>query len=306
MDTFDSVGIMDSYFPEADFFKEFERFERNVQLRSQNGNNLDYVSICSPNYLHDSHIRFALNNGIDAISEKPLVLNPWTLDALVEQEKVTGRNVYNILQLRVHPSIIALRNKILNGPKDKVYDVDLTYLTSRGTWYYTTWKADESKSGGIATNIGVHFFDMLSWIFGDVKINESHIYELDKAAGYLEFERARVRWFLSINPDMLPDNAIKNGQRTYRSITIDGEELEFSGGFTDLHSMVYQDILAGKGYRVSDAKSAIEIVFALRHMTPKGKTQNSHEYCNKAIKSPFLSFSKGLERKYIKKLCGEN
>ena len=301
MDTFDSVGIIDSHFPQADFFKEFERFERNVQLRKYQGQPLDFVSICSPNYLHDSHIRFALNNGIHAISEKPLVLNPWVLEGLESLEKEMGKNVYNILQLRVHPSIIALREKILNGPKDKVYDVDLTYLTSRGTWYYTTWKAEESKSGGIATNIGVHFFDMLSWIFGDLKRNDCHLYEVDKAAGYLEFERARVRWFLSINPEMLPQEALDKGMRTFRSIKIDGDEFEFSEGFTDLHTLVYRDILNSKGYRVSDAKTAIEIVFALRHKTALGITPNSHPFCQKALKTPFLGFSKPLIDQYMEK-----
>ncbi|WP_116963004.1 Gfo/Idh/MocA family oxidoreductase [Fastidiosibacter lacustris] len=302
MDTFDSVGILDSYFPQADFFKEFERFERNVQLRKGGNKRVDFVSICSPNYLHDSHIRFALNNGAHAISEKPLVLNPWVLENLESLEKETGKNVYNILQLRLHPSIIALREKVLHGPKDKVYNIDLTYLTSRGTWYYSTWKADQNKSGGIATNIGVHFFDMLAWIFGDVKRNDSHLDEIDKAAGYLEFERARVRWFLSINPEMLPQQALSKGVRTFRSIKIDGEEFEFSDGFTDLHTVVYRDILDGNGYRVSHAKTAIEIVFSLRHKTPKGITKDSHPFCQKAIQTPFLGFSKDMIGKYLEKL----
>ena len=244
LDKFDSVGIMDSYFPNADFFTEFERFDRHVsKLQFNNKVNLDYVSICTPNYLHDSHIRFALRQGADAICEKPLVLNPWNIDALKQIEQESGKRIYNILQLRVHPSIIALKNKIDNSPKDKIYDIDLTYLTSRGNWYYTSWKGDVSKSGGIATNIGVHFFDMLSWIFGTLKINTTHLNSHDRAAGYLEFEKARVRWFLSINYDVLPEEIKAKGQTTFRSITIEGEELEFSGGFTDLHTTSYQEII---------------------------------------------------------------
>jgi UDP-N-acetyl-2-amino-2-deoxyglucuronate dehydrogenase len=306
MDKFDSVGILDSFFPEADFFTEFERLERHVNKLQHSDQKLDYVSICSPNYLHDSHIRFALRNKAHAICEKPLVLNPWTLESLEQAEKETGFNIYSVLQLRLHSSIIALKKKISESPKDTVYEVDLTYLTSRGTWYYTTWKADENRSGGIATNIGVHFFDMLGWIFGKVKTNEVHISEIDKAAGYLEFEKARVRWFLSINADMLPDEVIQKGQRTYRSITIDGEELEFSGGFTDLHTQTYQHILSGQGYRVSDARTAIETVFLVRHQKPKGMTDQSHPFCRKALKTPFQGFSKDLIPVYLDKLTKQN
>lgn len=203
MDTNDSVGVIDSHFPEADFFVEFERFERHIsKLRYEQNFTLDYVSICTPNYLHDSHIRFALRHEADAICEKPLVLNPWNIDALQAEEKRSGHKIHNILQLRVHPSIIALKNKIAQGPKDKMYEVDLTYLTSRGNWYYTSWKGDANKSGGIATNIGVHFYDMLSWIFGDIQENTVHVHTHDRAAGYLGFKQARVRWFLSINADV--------------------------------------------------------------------------------------------------------
>jgi UDP-N-acetyl-2-amino-2-deoxyglucuronate dehydrogenase len=301
MDTFDSVGIIDSYFPGASFFKEFERFERHINKVREGDNKVDYVSICSPNYLHDSHIRFALRNGAHAISEKPLVLNPWTLDALEQAEKETGRNIYNILQLRVHPSIIALKEEIARAPKDKIYDIDLTYLTSRGNWYYTTWKADVEKSGGLASNIGVHFFDMLYWIFGDVKQNIVHIREEDKMAGYLELENARVRWFLSIDYDMLPDEIKTKGQRTYRSITVDGEEIEFSSGFTDLHTLTYQGVLAGDGYRVSDARTAIETVFKIRHLEPSGLKGDYHPFCDKAIKKPFSNFSRDLIKKYMEK-----
>jgi len=205
LDKNDSVGIIDSYFPNADFFTEFERFDRHIsKLKFEKNTQLDYVSICTPNYLHDSHIRFALRHGADAICEKPLVTNPWNLDALAKVEKDTNNKIYNILQLRVHPSIIALKKKIENGPKDKIYDVDLTYLTSRGKWYYASWKGDIAKSGGIATNIGVHFYDMRSWVFGDIQQNITHINTHDRAAGYLEFKQARVRWFLSINYDVLP------------------------------------------------------------------------------------------------------
>ncbi|GGI56283.1 Gfo/Idh/MocA family protein [Winogradskyella haliclonae] len=288
-DRFDSVGIIDSYFPNADFFVEFERFDRHLEkLKYEKSIDLDYVSICTPNYLHDSHIRMALRRGADAICEKPLVLNPWNIDSLANIERETGQKVYNILQLRVHQSIIDLKKKIDAAPKDKVFDVDLTYLTSRGNWYYTSWKGDVSKSGGIATNIGVHFYDMLSWIFGDVKENIVHVHEHDRAAGYLELERARVRWFLSINEDVLPDDVKAKGQRTFRSITIEGEELEFSGGFTDLHNRVYESILDGKGYGLEDARQAIEIVHNIRHSEPKGLVGDYHPFAKKPLsKHPF-------------------
>lgn len=266
-DTNDSVGIIDSYFPNADFFVEFERFDRHIsKLQYEKNLNLDFVSVCSPNYLHDSHIRFGLRQGADAICEKPLVLNPWNLDALKEVEKQSGNRVWNILQLRVHPSIIALKKQVSEGPKDKIYDIDLTYLTSRGNWYYTSWKGILNKSGGIATNIGVHFFDMLSWIFGNINSNIVHVHTHDRASGYLEFERARVRWFLSINEDILPTEIKLKGQRIFRSIIIEGKELEFSGGFTDLHTISYQKILAGKGYGIEDTRRAIEIVYDIRNM----------------------------------------
>ena len=277
LDKFDSVGIMDSYFPNADFFVEFERFDRHLEkLKYDRGLTLDYVSICTPNYLHDAHIRMALRRGADAICEKPLVLNPWNIDALSNIEKETGRKINNILQLRVHKSIIELKEKIENGPKDKIYDIDLTYLTSRGHWYFTSWKGDISKSGGIATNIGVHFYDMLSWIFGKVKQNVVHIHTHDRAAGYLELERARVRWFLSINYDMLPEAAKAKGKSTYRSITIEGEELEFSEGFTDLHTISYQEILKGNGYGVEATRQSIEIVHDIRHAEPLGLKGDYH------------------------------
>ena len=279
LDKGDSVGIIDSYFPNADFFVEFERFDRHIEkLKYDENQYLDYVSICSPNYLHDAHIRFALRSGADAICEKPLVLNPWNIDKLKKVEENTGKKIYNILQLRVHPSIIELREKVAGASKDKKFEVDLTYLTSRGHWYHTSWKGDMSKSGGIATNIGVHFYDMLSWIFGDVQENVVHIHEEDRAAGYLEFENARVRWFLSINSKYLPEHIKEKGQTTFRSITIDGEELEFSGGFTDLHTMVYQDILDGKGYGLDAARTAINIVHDIRNTDPVGKKGAYHPF----------------------------
>ena len=284
LDKFDSVGIIDSYFPNADFFTEFERFDRHIsKLKFEQKKQLDYVSICTPNYLHDAHIRFALRQGADAICEKPLVLNPWNMDALGDIEKETGKKIFNILQLRVHPAIIALKEKIANGPKDKIYDIDLTYLTSRGHWYYTSWKGDETKSGGIATNIGVHFFDMLSWIFGDVKQNVVHVNTHDRSAGYLEFDKARVRWFLSINYDVLPEEIKAKGQRTYRSITIEGEELEFSGGFTDLHTVSYQEILKGNGFGLSEAYRSIETVSAIRNLDPIGLKGEYHPFCKKVL-----------------------
>ena len=277
LDRFDSVGIMDSYFPNADFFVEPERYDRHIEkLKYEKNIHLDYVSICTPNYLHDSHIRMALRGGADAICEKPLVLNPWNIEALEKVEKESGKRIWNILQLRLHQSIIDLKKKVEEAPKDKVFDIDLTYLTSRGNWYYTSWKGDITKSGGIATNIGVHFYDMLSWIFGEVSKNVVHVHTHDRASGYLEFERARVRWFLSINDELLPPEIIEKGQRTYRSITIEGEELEFSHGFTDLHTKVYQDILDGKGYGVSDARQAIEIVHEIRNKEVVGLMGDYH------------------------------
>ncbi len=281
LDRFDSVGFLDSYFPDADFFTEFERFDRHIAKLNRQGTKVDYVSICSPNYLHDSHIRFALRNGADAICEKPLVLNPWNIDALGDYEKETGKKVWNILQLRLHPAIIELREQVKNGPPDKIYDVDLSYITSRGNWYHFSWKGDEEKSGGVATNIGVHFFDMLSWIFGDVKQNVVHLLKKEKAAGYLELERARVRWFLSIDYDDIPQGIKKNNQRTYRSITVDGKEIEFSGGFTDLHTISYEKILKGKGFGLETGRNSIQTVYNIRNTTPVGLKGDYHPIIKK-------------------------
>ncbi|PRX38729.1 Gfo/Idh/MocA family protein [Salegentibacter salegens] len=290
LDRFDSVGIMDSFFPDADFFVETERFDRHIEkLKHEQNITPDYFSICTPNYLHDSHIRMALRRGADAICEKPLVLNPWNLDALQNMEEETGQRVWNILQLRLHESIINLKKKVDAAPKDKIFEVDLTYLTSRGNWYYTSWKGDRDKSGGIATNIGVHFYDMLSWVFGDLQRNDVHVQTHDRAAGYLEFKRARVRWFLSINYDVLPEEIKVKGQRTFRSITIEGDELEFSGGFTDLHTKVYQGILDGQGYGLEDARKSIEIVNDIRNAEPIGLKGEYHPFAKKELVShPFI------------------
>ena len=265
LDKSDTVGVMDSYFPKADFFTEFERFDRHLDKLKRQGTPVDYVSLCSPNYLHDSHIRFALRQGAHAICEKPLVLNPWNVDALAEIERETGKKIYTILQLRLHPSIIALRNKVLNGPKDKVYDVDLTYITSRGNWYHRSWKGDASKSGGIATNIGIHFFDMLIWVFGPVKKVEVNELKVDVASGYIELEKARVNWKLSINYDHIPEKVRILGKRTYRSLTMDREQIEFSDGFTELHNRSYEEILKGNGFGLHEARPSIDLAYRIRN-----------------------------------------
>lgn len=285
LDKFDSVGIMDQYFPKADFFTEFERFDRHLEKLKRHQNiRLDYVSICSPNYLHDAHIRMALRSGAHAICEKPIVLNPWNIDALAAIEKESAGNIYTILQLRLHSAIVALKAKVASEVKQGKYDIDLTYITSRGRWYDNSWKGDESKSGGIATNIGVHFYDMLSWVFGAVQENIVHLREKHKASGYLEFENARVRWFLSIDENDLPQPIKEKGQRTYRSITIDHQELEFSAGFTELHTKSYQEILKGNGFGLSDVRKSIEIVHDIRNASI---VKNGEQH-------PFLSAINGL------------
>ena len=281
LDKFDSVGIIDSYFPDADFFTETERFDRHLDKLRDTKSKIDYVSICTPNYLHDSHIRLALRSGAHAICEKPLVLNPWNVELLKEVEKRNGKNIYTILQLRLHPSIIALKKEVENAPKDKIFDVDLTYLTSRGKWYHFSWKGEKQKSGGVATNIGVHFFDMLTWIFGDVKENTVHLYEDSTASGYLQLERANVRWLLSVDYNKIPENIKKTGARTYRSITVDGKEIEFSGGFTDLHTLSYQDIIAGNGFGLSDAENAINTVYKIRNAEAIGLKGDYHPLLKK-------------------------
>jgi len=283
MDRCDSVGIIDSYFPEASFFTEFERFDRFVdKWRRDTGHKIDYISICSPNYLHDAHIRFALRNSADAICEKPLVLNPWNIDQLKIIEEETGKKVYNILQLRLHPSIIALKKRVQKELKEnpnRVYDIDLTYLTSRGKWYFISWKGNQEKSGGIASNIGVHFYDMLCWIFGDMEENIVNVKTADCNAGVFKLKHANVRWFLSVNYDYIPENIKAQGQRTYRSITVDGEEIEFSDGFTDLHTRSYEEILKGNGFGLDEARNSIEIVSTIRNLEAVGLKGEYHPFC---------------------------
>ena len=266
-DKSDSVGILDRFSQEIDFFTEFERFDRHADRLRRLGDDqrIHYVSICSPNYLHDAHIRFALRIGAEAICEKPLVLNPWNLDALQELEKETGHRVHTVLQLRVHPALIALRDKIANEAKDRKHEVQLTYITSRGRWYYFSWKGDANTSGGISTNIGIHFFDMLTWIFGELQGLEVHIDRASKAAGYMELERARVRWFLSLDRDDLPPETLAAAKATFRSVTVDGQEVEFSEGFTDLHTLVYREILDGRGFGIEAARKSVEIAYQIRH-----------------------------------------
>ena len=288
LDKFDSVGVIDSFFPKADFFTEFERFDRHIDKLKSKGIRVDYVSVCSPNYLHDSHIRFALRQGADAICEKPIVLNPWNLESLMALEKETGGNVNTILQLRLHPSVQALKKKVKESDKNKIFDVNLTYITSRGNWYYASWKGDISKSGGIATNIGVHFYDMLAWIFGDVKSNIVHVQTHDRAAGYIEFEKARVRWFLSINEKTLPEDTKMVGSKTYRAITIENEAFEFSDGFNDLHTASYKEILEGNGFSLSENLRAINIVHDIRNAKPVGLKGEYHPFAKLDIDShPF-------------------
>ena len=287
-DPFDSVGVIDNYFPRADFFTVFERFDRHINKLNRKGESLDYISICSPNYLHDSHIRFGLKAGANVICEKPLVLNPWNLEGMIELEKETEKKIYNILQLRYHPSIQMIKSKVNSNLNDKIFDVDLTYITSRGKWYYSSWKGDLEKSGGIATNIGIHFFDVLSWIFGDLKKSVVHIHTHDRAAGYFEFEKARVRWFLSINGDTLPNEVKLQGKTTYRSLTFEGEEIEFSDGFTNLHTESYKGIFQGQGFGIAEAENAVKMVYDIRNKTPKGLSGDYHPLAKLELKNhPF-------------------
>lgn len=282
MDPSDSVGILDSYFPDCAFFTEFERFDRHIDKLQRAGgeDRVDFVSVCSPNYLHDAHIRFGLRSGADVICEKPLVLNPWNLDGLVEAEERSGRNVNTILQLRLHPTITALRDRVSASEGEK-HDVELTYVTGRGLWYNYSWKGDDRKAGGIATNIGIHFFDMLNFVFGELQQSRVHLNEQSRAAGFLEYERARVRWFLSVSIDDLPDVQRSSGQRTFRSITIDGQEMEFSGGFTDLHTRSYAEVLAGNGFDIGESRAAIETVAAIRGSVAVAPGGDEHPFVRK-------------------------
>ena len=252
------------------------------------GNGLDYISICSPNYLHDSHIRFGLRSGTNVICEKPLVLNPWNIDALEIMQQETGKKVYNVLQLRLHPSIVRLKNTITNilqKQPDKVFEVDLTYITSRGKWYFISWKGDIAKSGGIATNIGIHFFDMLLWIFGGVKENIVNILNANSAGGILSLNNARVRWFLSVDNTNLPKEILEQNQRTFRVICIDGKEIEFSEGFTDLHTQSYEEILRGNGFELGVARDSIELVHKIRNAEVVGLKGEYHPFCKKVLTS---------------------
>lgn len=282
LDPSDSVGILDSISQDIAFFTEFERFDRHVEKLRRQGdeNRIHYVSICSPNYLHDAHIRFALRVGADAICEKPLVLNPWNVDALAEIEAETGRKIYNILQLRTHPSVIDLKKIVDHQPStiNQKPTINLTYITSRGRWYFTSWKGDVHKSGGVATNIGVHFFDMLMWIFGKVEHYEVHLSDDNRMAGYLELEKARVRWFLSVDRNDLPEEALALGKTTFRSLKLDEQEFEFSEGFTDLHTLVYREIVEGRGFGLEDARAAINLVYELRNSKTVVNSENAHPF----------------------------
>ena len=275
-DISDSVGVIDSYFPDANFFTEQELFDRHCTKIKNTDKKIDIITVCTPNYLHDSHTRYALRLGCDVICEKPLVLNPWNVDALQRIEEETGHTVNNILQLRLHPSVIALKKKIEEGPQDRIYDVDLTYITSRGKWYYTSWKGDAKKSGGIATNIGIHFLDLLAYIFGDVQENIVHVSSHDRLAGFIRLQKARVRYFLSINANTLPQEVAARGQRTYRSITIGQEVFEFSDGFNDLHTESYRQILNGHGFGLDEARKCIQIVYDIRNAKPIGLVGDYH------------------------------
>ncbi len=265
MDKFDSVGVLDQYFPKAEFFTEFERFERHLEKLKREKQAIDFLSVCTPNYLHDAHIRLGLRSNATVICEKPLVLNPWNLDALIEVEKETGKRVYTVLQLRQHPSILSLKQAIETGPLDKVYEVDLHYITSRGNWYQRSWKGDINKSGGVATNIGIHFFDMLTWVFGAVIENNVIFHSDTKASGYLVLKKAKINWLLSIDEQDLPISVREHNKSTYRSIVIDGQTLDFSEGFTDLHTVAYQSILKGEGFGIEDVRTSIQIVHEIRN-----------------------------------------
>ena len=265
LDKFDSVGFLDSYFPNADFFTEFERFDRHVEKLQNSDKHIEYISICTPNYLHDAHIRFALRNNANAICEKPLVLNPWNIDQLIEFEKKFDKKIYTILQLRLHPAAQKLKQKILAEQNQKKYDVDLQYITSRGNWYHYSWKGDIQKSGGIATNIGVHFFDLLIWLFGDVKNSQVFLSNEKTAKGFLELENANINWLLSIDENELPAQIKQQGKRTYRSLIIKNQEFEFSDGFTDLHTESYKQIISGNGFGIEDTRKAIKAVYDIRN-----------------------------------------
>jgi UDP-N-acetyl-2-amino-2-deoxyglucuronate dehydrogenase len=279
LDPNDSVGIIDSYFPDTHFFTEFERFDRHVDMLRRRSNSLDFLSICSPNYLHDAHVRMALRSGLDAICEKPLVINPWNLDALASIERETGRRVHPIYQFRLHPNIQALRDRVAESRSNVVFDVELTYIATRGRWYGVSWKGDPQKSGGVTLNIGVHFFDILQWVFGQKRQSVVHLSTPDTAAGYLEYDRARVRWFLSTNYDYVPTSAKAAGKRIIRRVEVDGEAVEFSEMMADLHTHAYAEIVAGRGLTIEDARPAIDAVYQIRTATPVRPDDNAHPFC---------------------------
>lgn len=285
LDKNDSVGILDSYFPDADFFTEPERFDRHLdKLRRSPETRVHYVSICTPNYLHDAHIRMALRNEANAICEKPIVLNPWNVEALCLLEQETQKQIFTILQLRYHPAVVQLKQKIQSDSSDRKFDIDLTYITGRGKWYFYSWKGDETKSGGVATNIGIHFFDMLLWIFGSVQESVVHYRDSKKASGFLELEKARVRWFLSIDLQDVPDNIRQQGKRTYRSLLIEHQEFEFSEGFDNLHTVCYQNILDGNGFRVADTYESIHLTYTIRNVPPELRKGDLHPMIMQYIK----------------------
>ncbi len=278
VDPNDSVGIIDSYFPDAKFFSEFERFDRHLEKLRRQGDDrrVSYVSICSPNYLHDAHARFALRIGADAICEKPVVLNPWNIDALQELEEEYKQRIFTVLQLRVHPALLELKKKADAEKHDKKHEIELTYITSRGAWYLVSWKGQTERSGGLATNIGIHFFDLLIWLYGGVEHSEVHHSSPRRACGFVELKNANVRWFLSIERDDLPQDTAKLGHPTFRSITVDGSEIEFSGGFTDLHTVVYQETLAGRGFSLEDARPSVALAHDIRNVKPIGVNERAH------------------------------
>lgn len=301
LDPADSVGVLDSYFPDARFFVEFERFDRHIDKLRRSGQRIDYMSICSPNYLHDAHVRFALRSDADAICEKPLVLNPWNIDGISEIEASTGRRVNTILQLRLHPAIIALRDRVHNSGNSHIQDVDLTYITARGRWYHVSWKGDEQKSGGIATNIGIHFYDALSFVFGRLERNIVHHRAIDRAAGYLEYEKARVRWFLSVNRIDLPSHTPLD-KTTFRSMTVDGNEVEFSDGFADLHTLSYQEIVNGNGFTLDDVRPSIETVAHIRRAELQPDQGEQHPLLENALNN---SSSRHLSSRHVNRLALE-
>ncbi|HUI90776.1 MAG TPA: Gfo/Idh/MocA family oxidoreductase [Chitinivibrionales bacterium] len=278
----DSVGVLDKYFFDVHFFTEFERFDRHAEKLRRKGTPVEYVSICSPNYLHDAHMRFAMRIGANAICEKPLVLNPWNLDALAELEQESGKKISTILQLRVHPALIKLRENILKVKKVQKHKIVLTYITSRGNWYLVSWKGQLDRSGGLATNIGIHFFDLLIWLFGSVQRSEVHVSMPRKTGGFLELERATVQWFLSIDKSDLPSQAVAQNKTTFRSITMDEKEIEFSEGFANLHTKVYEETLVGNGFGIEDVRPSISLAHEIRIATPTGIKAESHPFLTKA------------------------